>query len=251
MAARRAEPRSAFTLIELLVVIAIIALLVSILMPTLSRAKQLACRAHCAANLHKSGIAVAMYANDSCGYLPVNYRTGGNGYSWTTYWLWELNSQPPREVNLGVVRYEYMAESPDAVFCISQNQNPRSTLSENGPCNLWNDGQGDSIRRLRSSYPARALAYVDSRVAADWKLDDYAGKVIYSDFIAVDNMLAGGVTSGGLFLPHRGEGCNRLFAEGAVRWADMDPIHDLRPVCASLPSDKEVYDYYELLDELP
>ncbi len=53
--------RKGFTLIELLVVIAIIGLLVSILLPSLGRARELARRAVCAANLNGMGKAVAMW----------------------------------------------------------------------------------------------------------------------------------------------------------------------------------------------
>ncbi len=60
-----------FTLVELLVVIAIIALLVSILLPTLSRAKELAKRASCSANLHSLGRSVYMYANTFRDFIPT------------------------------------------------------------------------------------------------------------------------------------------------------------------------------------
>ena len=56
--------RRAFTLIELLVVISIIALLLSILMPGLQKAKQHALRMLCKTNLHSYGIATAMYLSE-------------------------------------------------------------------------------------------------------------------------------------------------------------------------------------------
>jgi prepilin-type N-terminal cleavage/methylation domain-containing protein len=56
--------KQGFTLIELLVVIAIIALLVSILLPSLNRARELAKRAVCGANLNSLGKAIVLYQGD-------------------------------------------------------------------------------------------------------------------------------------------------------------------------------------------
>ncbi|HKQ47828.1 MAG TPA: prepilin-type N-terminal cleavage/methylation domain-containing protein [Phycisphaerae bacterium] len=61
----------AFTLIELLVVIAIIALLISILLPSLSRARELSKRTVCSANLRGIGQAMYIYAQDDPGLFPV------------------------------------------------------------------------------------------------------------------------------------------------------------------------------------
>lgn len=59
-----------FTLIELLVVIAIIALLLSILMPTLRKVKEQARLTVCAAHLHNAGVAIYAYATDFNGNIP-------------------------------------------------------------------------------------------------------------------------------------------------------------------------------------
>jgi len=62
--------RTGFTLIELLVVIGIIAVLISILLPTLRRARQNAATAACLSNLRQIGMAFHMYANENNGWLP-------------------------------------------------------------------------------------------------------------------------------------------------------------------------------------
>ncbi len=76
--------RKGFTLIELLVVIGIIALLVSILMPALSRAKELAKRTVCSANLKGIGNAAVIYMNENRGMAmkawKVNLTSGNTGF---------------------------------------------------------------------------------------------------------------------------------------------------------------------------
>lgn len=71
----RLTPR-AFTLVELLVVIGIIAVLIGLLVPSLSRARESANRAKCLANLRAIGQAIALYANDFKDRVPNNNPKG-------------------------------------------------------------------------------------------------------------------------------------------------------------------------------
>jgi prepilin-type N-terminal cleavage/methylation domain-containing protein len=66
----RQRTHVAFTLIELLVVIAIIAILASLLLPALSRAKESAKRIQSQSDIRQLGFSVVMFADDHDGYYP-------------------------------------------------------------------------------------------------------------------------------------------------------------------------------------
>jgi len=84
--------KKAFTLIELLVVIAIIALLLSILMPSLQAVKKQARNVVCKSNLHQWGLTWKMYTEDNLGHFPnVDYRVtiadgGDNSNAVRSFW---------------------------------------------------------------------------------------------------------------------------------------------------------------------
>lgn len=81
---------TAFTLIELLVVIAIIALLISVLMPALGKAKQLARTLTCTANNKTLGQAFQIYLTENNGkFLPYK---DVNGASATNLWMYSISN---------------------------------------------------------------------------------------------------------------------------------------------------------------
>jgi len=74
---KRLHRTKGFTLVELLVVIGIIALLISILLPSLNRARETANRVKCSSNLRQMGQAILLYSNENKGAYPRTYYTGG------------------------------------------------------------------------------------------------------------------------------------------------------------------------------
>ena len=95
--------RHAFTLIELLVVVAIIALLISILLPSLSRARGAARMVKCQAILKQLGTAHQMYANENEDkFAPVNMGTFGAWYRWMS-WRSMLSMTPGDNYPEGLV----------------------------------------------------------------------------------------------------------------------------------------------------
>lgn len=74
--------RQAFTLIELLVVIAIISLLVSILLPSLQKARDLAKKVACMANLKSISVAFCYYQEEYNGLCPPGRLTATSNSCW-------------------------------------------------------------------------------------------------------------------------------------------------------------------------
>jgi prepilin-type N-terminal cleavage/methylation domain-containing protein/prepilin-type processing-associated H-X9-DG protein len=76
-----------FTLVELLVVIAIISILMSILLPSLNKARDTVRRIACLSNLRQLGLAASCYENDFNSWLPMAWQGGVSGGNCGGYWL--------------------------------------------------------------------------------------------------------------------------------------------------------------------
>jgi prepilin-type N-terminal cleavage/methylation domain-containing protein/prepilin-type processing-associated H-X9-DG protein len=77
---RSSTPRRGFTLVELLVVVAIIALLLSILLPSLNKARRIAQATVCASNQKTLLLGLRMYASDYQDLIPYSFIPGGGSY---------------------------------------------------------------------------------------------------------------------------------------------------------------------------
>ena len=136
--------KSAFTLVELLVVIGIIAVLLSILLPSLGRARENAKRIQCMSNLRQISLAFVMYCHENKDWFPSPAVFGGpsptalgygdqpapSGYpadwiGWTEDWIVWRHKTPDQPLRGAIVRYLNNPSSGAIMMCPSDQSGYR------------------------------------------------------------------------------------------------------------------------------
>lgn len=135
-----------FTLVELLVVVAIIALLVSILLPSLGKAKEQAKMVMCLSNLKGLGLGFGMYTHENNDWYPQS--CGAGGYSGPDSPSWDF-------VTLSYYGNRRMLHCPSdppngvpGIFCSRET--------------LWNDYRGDDHYTVGGGTPEKDRRYARS-----------------------------------------------------------------------------------------
>ena len=154
-----------FTLIELLVVVAIIGILSSLLLPSLSKARDKAKQAVCLSNQRQVGLASLSYINDNNNYAPSDDADADNGLAGgRMYWYARLIPGYLNEGPLGQPGPSAVQQCPSAGMITNTWD---STISMNS--NLTGDVWGPQKNISRASFDETMLV-MDSHIfyRASW-----------------------------------------------------------------------------------
>lgn len=219
------QSRGAFTLIELLVVVAIIAILMAVLLPSLSHAREQAKRAACASNLRQIGNGLAIYGNEYNNWLPPHDPVGpitSTGYYIHVRQINALVEEPNSAL------FPKILNTKKIFYCPTR---PETGLTVT-PSNYWSPGVGGADTYCSYSYiggKARVPAgnYPVERLTdtSDHKVmqDAIWGKTDTLEFV-YNHPMPGATGMMGVFSANGLAGANSLFLDGHVEWVKTAAI---------------------------
>jgi prepilin-type N-terminal cleavage/methylation domain-containing protein len=116
---------SGFTLTELLVVVSILAILIALLLPALTRAKEATRRVVCLSNIRHMGVAATSYGMDHRNLLPPFVRKHKGSM--------HLGYMSPNAYEV----FDAMSDEPGQVMTCPSNPTPPQLLGAGGPNEIW------------------------------------------------------------------------------------------------------------------
>ena len=199
----------AFTLVELLVVIGIIAILIAILLPTLSKSREAARRAACLSNLRQVHTAFFFYAGNYKDQVPLGYRAGNKQFNSMMY-----SFTTSKIVLFGWLSNDHPMPNPNIFFCPSETD-PRSLF--NTAANPWPPG-ADPAKHTYSGYGCRPEIELPDDPQPDLilpRLTRFRNKAIFADLTAVVARVD---------TRHK-IGVNVLYGDGSAVWVDRSKFN--------------------------
>jgi prepilin-type N-terminal cleavage/methylation domain-containing protein/prepilin-type processing-associated H-X9-DG protein len=252
--ARQCPRRSphGFTLVELLVVIGIIAVLISLLMPALQRAREAAKTVQCLSNLRQVGILMLQYANEDQGVVPEGNDQGrlADGSYYEVYWYSFYTSA------------EYAALLPTGTLRCPYVQTGTYTVIWNGcpPQNSAHAAGEFSTYPYGSNIPGGPYTFYGVKLTG---LEDSTNFLLAMDGLETGNtttspllnlngspyfesyMKGSGGQWFGAWLGHPVNTANAVFADGHAETCDegrLLTVDDYNPITANLKGITAYYD---------
>ena len=223
------KQKNAFTLIELLVVVSIIALLVSILIPSIAKAKKQAEASVCLSNLRQIGFAANFYAADNEEFIPRGDWDASGDITWFELFMPYLGQQDAKASgDYRQVEIYFCPSYPTTGFGYNGISNAEQTVTY--VINDWNDSNRSPKGPSRISHFRRLHSdtiYLADNENGDWR--PVASKFQDVGFRRFDVFRPTHIASSDVEFSyndgrrvandrHRGDGCNILYLDWHADW---------------------------------